>query len=99
IRLRAGRLAEPRELNRAELVRIEVLRARAARVLGPLRRVRPEVRPFGTLLSRSDSVAPVVAVGKAAARPADHRRTDAPQRLDQLLPQTADVRNRRILAH
>src|ERR1017187_4920585 len=99
IRLRAGRLAEPRELNRAELVRIEALRARAPRVLGPLRRACPEVRPLGALVARSDSVAPVVTVGKAAARPADHGWTDAPQRFDQRLPQAANVRNRRILAY
>src|ERR1019366_3178875 len=68
-------------------------------VLGPLRRACPEVRPLGALVARSDSVAPVVTVGKAAARPANHRRTDAPQRFDQRLPQAAYVRNRRILAH
>ena len=65
--LAADHAAEARELDRAEMVRVVLRRAvgRLAHAVGP------EVGAARPRVARADAVAPVVAVGEAAARPAD----------------------------
>ena len=77
--LRARELAEPHELVGAEPVRLILLRAGvefAYAWLADCRDVGPEVGPARALLAWTDAVAPVVAVGETAARPAHDARLD-----------------------
>src|SRR6185437_8669284 len=69
IRLRPRQFAEASKLVRAKFVRLVFLRA--IRRFPQVRRVRPKIRALGTVIARANAVAPVVAVGKTAARPAD----------------------------
>ncbi len=64
-----------------------------ARVVGP------EVRAAGAALARAHAVAPVVAVGEAAAGPAHDGGLDAAQRIHQRAAHAVDVRHPRRLAH
>jgi hypothetical protein len=92
VRLGARQAAEARELQCAEVVRVVLLRPR--RHL----RVQPEIGPARTPLTGTDPVAPVIAVGEAAAWPADHRRLDFLERVDERRPDTTGVRNLRVFA-
>ena len=53
----------------------------------------------GTLVLRTDTVHPVVVVGKTAAWPAQHGHLQSLQRLKNVLAIALDVRNLRVLAH
>ena len=61
--------------------------------------LRPEVGSPRTLVGRADAITPVIAVGKASAGIADHRRFDLPHLLDQLFADAIQVWNFRLLAH
>lgn len=61
--------------------------------------VDPKVRSARTFGLRPDPITPVVAVGEASSRPANHRDTKFSQGLDKVLPYAADIGDRRILAH
>ncbi len=94
---RAGQLAEAQEFVRPEVVGLELPGA-VGRALRPLGRVHPEVGAARAAGARPGAVAPVVAVGEAAAGPADDRRLDALQRLDERRADAARVRHARVLA-
>ena len=51
----------------------------------------PVVLARGTLVARTDAVAPVVLVSKAAARPADYGRLDRLQRADDVAAHAPDI--------
>ena len=96
VRRGAGEPAEPHELRSAERVGLEALRA--AGLFGERFRVHPEAgthRPCG---ARTDAVTPVVGIGEAAARPADHRRAQRFQGIDQGLPDSSDIGDAAVLA-
>jgi hypothetical protein len=83
-----------------EAVVVEVLRSGA---LFPFRatvrrRIDPEIGAPRTRSRRADAVAPVVAVGKAAARPADDAGLQRLEFVEQRLANAADVGNLRVLA-
>ena len=61
-------------------------------------RVGPEVGARGALVARADAVAPVVAVGEAAAGPAEDRRLDGFRRSDERRADTEGVRDLRVFA-
>src|ERR1700686_84891 len=58
----------------------------------------PKVCSPGTLVSRADSVAPVVAIGKTSAGIAEDRRFNLPHLLYQLFADAVQVRNFCLLA-
>src|SRR5207244_9432544 len=98
IRRAAEEAAEAHELVRAEPVRIEALRSDRRVAVAARAAVDPEVgapRPF---VGRADAVMPVVAVGEAAAGPADHGRLELLQIVDERLAEAADIRDLRALA-
>ena len=70
----------------------------AAGLLGELFRVHPEAGPDGPGGARTDAVAPIVGIGEAAARPADHRRAQRFQGIDQGLPDSSDIGDAAVLA-
>src|SRR5262249_25578161 len=72
VRGRAGEAAEVDELVRAEAIRIEALRTVGGAAVLRRFRIGPEIRAARPIRSRTHAVVPVVAVGKTAARPADH---------------------------
>ena len=77
------------ELVRAELVRIVNLRA-----VGILSRIAdPEVSAARAFTSRAHAIVPVVAVGKAPARPTQHAGFDLPHLFHQRASDAADVGN------
>ena len=47
---------------------------------------------------RADTIAPVVGIGKAAARPAQHRDVQRLERIDNIAAHTVDVGNLRVFA-
>ena len=61
-------------------------------------RVGPEIGAARTVVGRADAVAPVVAVGEAAAGPADDRRLDLLHLVDERLADAVDVGNLRVFA-
>src|SRR6185437_12119982 len=96
IRLRAGKFAEVGKFVRTEFVRLILLRP----VWGLLEigRIGPKIRAFRAPVAWADAVAPVVAIGKASARPANNRRLDALQIVDEFFPNASDVRNFSVLS-
>ena len=96
IRRAAGQAAQPRELVRPE--RVGILFPCAVRPLEHRRFVHPEVGPRRPPVRAADAVAPVVAVGKAAARPADGARRQAAHVIDQRLADASRVGDLRLLA-
>ena len=58
----------------------------------------PEGGALRPVLRRADAVAPVVAFGEAAARPAQHRCLDRPHGVDERLPDAVGVADLRLLA-
>src|SRR2546430_5501833 len=61
--------------------------------------VAPEVGASRPALARTDAVMPIVGVREAAPRPAHHARVDEAERIDQRLPEPADVRDTGLLTH
>ena len=57
-----------------------------------------DVDPGRPPVARADAVAPVIIVGEAAARPADHRHAEPPQRREHVVAIAVGVRDRRSLA-
>ncbi len=53
----------------------------------------------GALLARADAVLPVVLVGEAPARPAQHGCLDPPKRRDHVVADATGVRDRRLGPH
>src|SRR4030095_6308907 len=96
--LRPAQLAEAQEFIGPEMIWV-VLPGAVRSAFGPFPRVYPEVRTARAVLARPDAVAPVVAVGETAARPTDDARLDSPHRIDNRLPDAADVGNLRVFAH
>src|SRR6266498_3953604 len=73
VRLCSGKLTETDELVGSELIRIIFPRPiRHRNVFRPFLRVQPEIRATRTLTPRPDAVTPIITIGKAAARPANH---------------------------
>ena len=90
-------LAEPGELVCTKMIRIVLLRSiRSLRKVG---RIRPEVSAPGSSIPRAHTIAPVVAVGEASARPADHGRLQAFQILDERFSNTVNVWDFRVLSN
>ena len=85
IRLAANLTAQLHELVRAEGV-----------VLHHAAPVRVDHTLSGFL--RADAVLPVILIGKAAARPAQHRHANMPQRLHDVRSHAVYVRNRAVLS-
>src|SRR5439155_1144218 len=97
IGLSRDQTAEPHELVRAELVGIVLRRHVAQRAQMGI--VAPEVGASRPALARTDAVMPIVGVREAAPRPAHHARVDEAERIDQRLPEPADVRDTGLLTH
>src|ERR1700722_21006492 len=57
----------------------------------------PEISTPGTFLGRANSVAPVIAVGKASAREPDDRRLDFTHLFVEVPTDSVDLRNRGVL--
>ena len=81
------------------MVGVEGLRAIAAGVLRPFPGIDPEVRPGGTLRVGPGAVAPVILIRETAAGPADDRRFDGAESVEQCLANAAHVGNFRRFAH
>ena len=96
IRLGPDQLTKPRELVGAEFIGLVLLRA--VRGFAQIRRISPEVSAPGSLVPRSDTIAPVVAIGKTTARPANYRGVQKFQAIDERFADAADVRNLRFLS-
>src|SRR5439155_4419940 len=94
----ANQAAKADELVRTEPVRIEPLGPRRRLTARSGARVRPEVGAARAVVGRADSVAPVIAVGEAAAWPPDDWRLDLFHLVDERLADPIDVRNLRVLA-
>jgi len=78
VRFGADEAAELQEFVRAELVGFDGVAP-------------PDVDAARPARARADAVAPVVVVGEAAARPAQHRHADFLQRVDDVLADAAEV--------
>src|SRR5207249_1865684 len=98
VRRGAGQATEAHEFVCAETVWIEPLGTFDGGAILRRPRVGPEAGAARAVAGRADAVTPIVAVGEAAARPADHRRLDLPQVVDQRLPDATDVGDLRVLA-
>src|SRR5262249_44264706 len=84
----------------AKLIRLIFLRPAGYRAVTVSRAIiGPEVGVHRTLRTLADAVAPVVAVGEAAARPAHDRRLDPAHVLDQRRAESADVRYLRVFTY
>src|ERR1700679_1688747 len=59
----------------------------------------PEISSTRAVGSRTNSVAPIIAVSKASARKTNHRRLDLLHLVDQLFPNATDVRNLRVFSN
>src|SRR5262245_44706756 len=90
-----GQLAKSHELIRAEPVRVVFLRAGIEfpiSLTGSIPAViSPEIRAARAVFARADAVAPVIAVGETAPRPAHDARFDPAQMLDQFFSNAADI--------
>src|SRR5262245_51409576 len=86
VRFRADQATEPYELVNAELVGLR-------RMLAGRHPMLPEVVSPGTFSCRADTVAPMVAVGEASARPAEIRSADSLHVINELLANPVVVRN------
>src|SRR5205807_10088301 len=83
--------AKADELVGTEPVRIEPLGPGRRLTARARARVRPEVGAARAVVGPADSVAPVIAVGEAAARPADDRWLDLFHLVDERLADPIDV--------
>ena len=61
--------------------------------------LRPEIRAPRTLVSRTDAIPPIIAVGKASARITHYRGFDLPHFVNQFFADAIHVRNFGLLAH
>src|SRR5580692_1200693 len=95
VRRGAGQFSEVQEFVGAETVRFELVIVG----IGFRFRIAPEIGAAGTFVGRTDAVLPIVAVGEASARIADHRRLDFAKLLDQAAPNAIDVGHSRIFTN
>ncbi|MNI05969.1 hypothetical protein D3C73_589370 [compost metagenome] len=86
VRLAFQQLAEPEELMCAEMVVLD--NPAPVGVDHPL-----------AGFWKADTVLPVILIGEAAARPAQHGNIELAQRSNHIIADTVCIRNRRILAH
>ncbi len=78
----------------AKFVRVELLRA--VRRIAELRVVDPEIRAGRPFVARPDAITPIVAVGKAAARPSHNRRMELLEGVHQFFADAVVVRYLRV---
>ena len=87
IGLSPDKLAKMDEFIRSELVRIVLMACRCPALFT----VAPEIRAPRTFVGRANTIAPVVAVGEAAARITDYRGLDFAHFFNQLRADSVDV--------
>jgi hypothetical protein len=89
VRLGTNQFAKLHELIGAKFVRLITVVGRRFVAVGAV----PEIRTPRPLVSRTDSVAPIVAVGEAAARVAHHGRFNLFHMLDHVATQPVHIRH------
>ena len=94
-RMRKGKKVVVHEFVGTELVRLDAGRGIKRDILAG--RPVPEIRATGTICPIAYTIAPIVTIGKTAARITDRRRLDLFHRFDQGSPDAVDVRNGRFL--